>query len=104
MLENNIDKNFISSEIVYLAIDELNALLPDDKKLAKEPKTILMGKKSSLDSLNLVNLLVTIDSMVQEKLSVQINLLEKLIAHQDHDNLDTIESLSEFIFLCCDEK
>ena len=45
-------------EIVKKSIEELNELLPKQKKLSMEETTPLVGEKSSLESIDLVNLFV----------------------------------------------
>ena len=45
-------------EIVKRSIEELNELLPKQKELSIEKTTPLVGEKSSLESIDLVNLFV----------------------------------------------
>ena len=45
-------------EIVKKSIEELNELLPKQKKLSTGETTPLVGEKSSLESIDLVNLFV----------------------------------------------
>jgi len=45
-------------EIVKKSIEELNELLPKQKKLSIGETTPLVGEKSSLESIDLVNLFV----------------------------------------------
>ena len=104
MLHNNIDKSYIIFEIIYFAIDDLNELLPKGDRLSKDPKTIIMGKSSTLDSLNLVNLVVGIDAIIQEKTGQDISLFEKLMIGQKEDVVNDVESLSEFIMSSLNEK
>ena len=45
-------------EIIRKSIEELNELLPKEKKLSAGKTTPLVGEKSSLESIDLVNLFV----------------------------------------------
>ena len=48
-------------EIVKRSIEELNELLPNEKKLSAGKTTPLVGEKSSLESIDLVNLFVCLE-------------------------------------------
>ena len=53
-------------EIVKRSIEELNELLPMQKKLSIEEKTPLVGEKSSLESIDLVNLFVCLEKNLKD--------------------------------------
>ena len=48
-------------QIIKKSFEELNELLPKDKKLVITDSTPLIGEKSSLDSIDLVNLFVSLE-------------------------------------------
>src|SRR5206468_2949727 len=50
-------------QLVYDAIDAVNPQLPQARRLAKSPATIIVGPSGSLDSLGIVNLLVAITAL-----------------------------------------
>ena len=48
-------------EIVRRSIEELNSLLPKEKKLAIKDSTPLVDEQSNLESIDLVNLFVNLE-------------------------------------------
>ena len=60
-------------EIVKKSIEELNELLPKQKKLSVEKTTPLIGEKSSLESIDLVNFFVCLEKNLKEKKKIYFN-------------------------------
>ena len=46
------------TQIIFSAIDEVNLMLPKDRRLEKSFQTTLSGDSAALDSLGLINLIV----------------------------------------------
>ena len=46
-------------EIIYDTIDEVNESNPDEMKLAKSLKTIIIGNGGVLDSLGIINFIIS---------------------------------------------
>ena len=68
-------------EIVRKSIEELNSLLPKEKKLEIKDSTPLVGTKSVLESIDIVNLFVNLDKNLKEKkdFTLSFNEIENLI-------------------------
>ncbi len=81
-------------EIVKKSIEELNDLLPKQKKLLIENSTPLIDEKSNLDSIDLVNLFVNLEKNLKKK--NQFNLTFDELT-QNIDKLKTIGSLENFL-------
>ena len=81
-------------EIVKRSIEELNELLPVQKKLSIEEKTSLVGEKSSLESIDLVNLFVCLEKNLKEKKNYTLTFDEIL---QNIEHLKTVGSLELFL-------
>ena len=81
-------------EIVKKSIEELNDLLPKQKKLLIENSTPLIDEKSNLDSIDLVNLFVNLEKILKKK--NQFNLTFDELT-QNIDKLKTIGSLENFL-------
>ena len=81
-------------EIVKRSIEELNELLPMQKKLSIEEKTPLVGEKSSLESIDLVNLFVCLEKNLKEKKKYTLTFDEIL---QNIEHLKTVGSLELFL-------
>ena len=81
-------------EIVRRSIEELNDLLPKEKKLIIEDSTPLVGEQSSLESIDLVNLFVNLEENLKEKNFFTLTFDEIL---KNVDQLKTIGSLKIFL-------
>ena len=81
-------------EIVKKSIEELNELLSKEKKLLVEEATPLIGEKSSLESIDLVNLFVCLEKNLKEKKNYTLTFDEIL---QNVEHLKTIGSLEFFL-------
>ena len=77
------------------AIDEINERLPEEKRLSKSVDTVLTGELGELDSLGLVNFVVSVEERIQNDLGINISLADEI------GNIDgalrTPETLAEHI-------
>ena len=80
--------------IVKKSIEELNELLSKEKKLLVREATPLIGEKSSLESIDLVNLFVCLEKNLKEKKNYTLTFDEIL---QNVEHLKTIGSLEFFL-------
>ena len=60
-------------EIIKKSIEELNELLSKEKKLSIGKATPLIGEKSSLESIDLVNFFVCLEKNLKEKKKIYFN-------------------------------
>ena len=81
-------------EIVRRSIKQLNDLLPKEKKLEIKDTTILVGEKSKLESIDLVNLFVAIEKNLQKEKKYNLPFDEIV---QNAEQLKTIKSLEIFL-------
>ena len=80
--------------IVRKSIEELNSLLPKEKKLEIKDSTPLVGTKSVLESIDIVNLFVNLDKNLKEKKNYTLTFDEIL---QNIEHLKTVGSLELFL-------
>ena len=85
------------TKVVYKAVDEINQLLPQDKKVKKSLETVLLGKSAALDSLGLVNLIVEIEQGIQENFNSSINLADQRSFAGQKTPLQNINALIEYL-------
>ena len=81
-------------QVVKKSIDELNELLSREKKLAMKDSTILVGEKSNLDSIDLVNLFVNIEKNLKKDKNYDLPFDEII---KNSEQLKTIGSLKFFL-------
>jgi len=81
-------------EIIKKSIEELNELLSKEKKISIEKTTPLVGEKSSLESIDLVNLFVCLEKNLKENKNYTLTFDEIL---QNIKHLKTVGSLELFL-------
>ena len=81
-------------EIVRRSIEELNDLLPKQKKILIKDSTPLVGEQSNLESIDLVNLFVSLEKNLKKKEKITLTFDEIL---GNIDQLKTIGSLESFL-------
>ncbi|GAB4257806.1 MAG: hypothetical protein Kow0092_04970 [Deferrisomatales bacterium] len=82
--------------IVHEAIDRLNEERSDKPPLAKDPDTPLFGRDSTLDSLDLVNLIVAIEELVEERFDVLITLANEKALSAKSSPFRTVATVSAY--------
>lgn len=92
---NSVDKARVT-ELVFAAVDEVNAQLPRAKRLDKSPDTVLTGEGARLDSLGLVNLLFNTEQQLEVALGVSVTLAEDGAAAAG-EQFRTLGSYTDFV-------
>jgi acyl carrier protein len=93
------------TNILYEIIDQTNQTLPADKKhLKKALDTPLFGESAVLDSLGLVNFIVSTETALQEKFKIPIVLADERAMSQNSSPFRTIGTLADYIATLLDEK
>ena len=76
--EERIQKGILS------AIDELNEQLPRKQKIRKSVDSVLLGQKGGLDSLGLVNLIVSVEQKIEEDFGLSVSLGMENVSKQEN--------------------
>ena len=82
---------------IYDTIDEINLQDDQEQKLEKSHSTILLGKGSKLDSLGLVNFIVSLEENLEDNLDLELTLADQRAMNQDSSPFSSVKSLSEYI-------
>ena len=90
--------------LIFDAVEEINSQLPDEKKLIKSIKTTLFGREGNLDSLELVNLVVTIEQNIEDIFDLSITIADERAMSQQYSPFRTIGSLTNYIEILLKEK
>lgn len=84
-------------QVVYATIDEINEILPDDRKLKKSTDTHLFGKKGELVSLEFVNFIVLLEQRVADEFGFAVTLADERAMSQERSPFSTVERLGEYL-------
>lgn len=82
---------------LYRSLDELNVLLPKSERIPKTTDAPLFGGGSSLDSVNLVNLIVSLENHLEQEAFQNVKLTEDPRFFQNAPAFKTVGSLIRFI-------
>jgi len=83
--------------VIYECIDEVNRMLPTNSKLTKTVETVLAGDGGILDSLSLINLLVSLEEALKLKFSIECFLLDESLLIDPNGPYQSVSHLSEWI-------
>lgn len=83
-------------DLIYVAIDELNET-SDNDPITKSATTALYGASSLLDSVDLVNLLLSVEELLEDELGVEIVIANEKALSQKHSPFKTVETLAQYL-------
>jgi hypothetical protein len=83
--------------LVYDAIDVVNPQLPDARRLAKSPDTVIVGPRGSLDSLGIINFVITLEERVTDAIGAPVQLLDEAALIDDDGAFATVDTLTRFL-------
>jgi acyl carrier protein len=86
-----------SLELIYKAVDEINAQNPDAPPVSKSPDTLLLDAKGGVDSLTLVNLVVAIEQIVFDETGKSITLADESIFSSADNPFQSVGSLAAYL-------
>ena len=89
--------------IIYKTIDETNEFLAPEKQLEKSPDIILFGQSGHLDSMGLVNFIITLEEMLKEEFSINIVLADERAMSQKNSPFRTVSSFADYILILLEE-
>ncbi len=86
-------------QLIYQAIDEVNQLLPVERRLQKAEDTVLFDKTGGqgLDSLGLINLMVAVEQKIADNLGEEISLVYHLTSVEDKNPLASIGIFADYV-------
>ena len=82
-------------EIIFLSIDNINE--ENDINIIKDRETKLFGSDSELDSILLVNLIVSVEESIEEKTDKYIPIADERAFSLEHSPFKNIETLAKHI-------
>ncbi len=90
-LETRVD------ETLFKVVDEVNQLLPREAHLEKSMEESLTGPQAKIDSLGLINFILTSEKMVQEEFGKRIILTDGAALIKSDDITLTIGTVKNYI-------
>jgi len=88
--------------IIFNSIEEINQ--QNDTHIVKDINTKLFGGNSELDSLGLVNLIVSIEEAINNGYNVSISIADEKAMSQKHSPFRSVDTLADYIVKLLNEK
>ena len=85
--------------VIYRAIDEVNLQLPASDRLEKTRNTVLFGREGGVDSLTLVNLILTVEGLVEKDFGRAVPLSIAEMLFEPDSPFSSVGALGEYIVL-----
>ena len=87
------EENIVLS--IFKAIEEVNKMLPEERRLQKLTDTFLVGDRGKLESLELINFIVELEGRLQKDFGLTFNLIEWLEIPEE--SMKRVSGLEKFI-------
>jgi acyl carrier protein len=91
-------------QLIFDALDDINAQLSEDQQLKKSTASALYGEKGKLDSLGLVNFIVAVEQKLDDEFGFPLTLATERAMSQQHSPFRTVQSLINYIIELLEEK
>ena len=90
--------------VIYSSLDQVNQDGDLESVLEKSPETLLMGHGSKLDSLGLVNVVVSVEENINENFNIEISLADERAMTQEESPFGNVNALAEYIEILINEE
>jgi hypothetical protein len=84
-------------KLIHETIDEINGQTPPDRRIDKSSQAVIVGTGSTLDSLGIINFLVSLEAKVAASTGHTVSLLNDDTLNDPDGPLRTVESIERFI-------
>ncbi len=84
-------------EAVYAALDQLNRQRPSDRRLPRDPATLLIGPDGRLDSLGLVTFIVALEQQIEDRFGRAVPLTDPALLAADDGPMRSVGTLAAYL-------
>lgn len=95
-MKKRISKTQIVKNL-YKNIDYFNLSLNDKKKIKKKENFYIVGKKSKLDSLDLVTFFTQLEESYYKEFKIRVKLLDIFFSFKNKNELSNLKSLVKIL-------
>lgn len=84
-------------EIIYSAIDEVNKYAEDEDRLNKTIDQPLFTKNGPLDSMGLVNLVITLEELIETEFGKSVQFMQMDFLNSEKNPMKSVEALADYL-------
>jgi acyl carrier protein len=81
------------SQVLYAVIAEINEELSHDKQLGTDPSSMIYGDAGTLDSLDLVRLVVLLEQQISEKFDIALTIADERAMSEANSRFHSVGTL-----------
>ncbi len=85
--------------LIFKVADEINEILPQEKRVKRSLETVLFGSTGVLDSLGITIFIVALEQKIEEEFGILVSITDKGMIPQGDGLSWKIEALAEHISL-----
>ena len=85
------------TKLVFDAVTTINDQVDEDLKLNLARDTVLFGEESKLDSIGLVNLIVTVEQNIEDEFDISLTLADEEAMSQEQSPFRSIGALIDYV-------
>jgi acyl carrier protein len=97
LISNEREREARVQQVLLQVLDELNRQLPRAQKLPASLDTVLAGPGGKLDSLGLINFIVSAEERLSAELGVQVALTDDSLGPEVQKTFGTLRSVAEHV-------
>jgi len=86
------------TDCILDTVEEFNKQTSEEQQLERSVDTPLFGRESKLDSLGLVNFIVTAEQQMFETFEVSVSLADERALSQKNSPFKTIKTLAQYAY------
>ena len=84
-------------QVMFAVIDEINDTLPPGRQLQKSVDTHLFDKQGKLDSIELVNFIVSLEQGIADEFGQAITLADEKAFSRETSPFRSVDSLADYV-------
>ena len=92
------------NQAIFEAIDDVNVMRSGRKRLPKSLETGLFNNSGNLDSLDLVELIMSVEQRIEEKFGETIVLMDEQVISNDKNPFESVGDLADYVALLLNKK
>ena len=92
------------NQAIFEAIDDVNLMRSNRKRLPKSLETGLFNNSGNLDSLDLVELVMSVEQRIEENFGETIVLMDEQVMSYDKNPFESVGDLADYVALLLNKK
>ena len=84
-------------EAILEVVDSFNEELPESGRILRAPDAPLYGKNAPLDSIGLVNIVIRIEEIIEDRFNKRVTIADEKALSQKQSPFRSVDSMATYI-------